>query len=196
MGAITNPYELYESFLKKSTSLNRILYSIRHQWDELHIPATYDDAGRFSHLIMFLSQVMAFEAFVARCLCDECGLTPRQVKRMGNMEVKIRSLLPGIDHDANLRAYVRDMSEAIELRHTWMHGCGDPALTVRGAGKETPKDIFDESPWDDLKWVDGHVWSKAARSLPDIARRIAERFGWTGHSCAGPEAASRDSTGP
>lgn len=185
MNPATNPYELYRSFLDKSTSLNRVLYPIRDRWKELGIPADYEDADRFNHLIMFLSQIMSFEAFVARCLRDECGLTPSQIRSLGSMETKIRVLLPGLDRDRRLAAAVAEVSWAFELRHTWMHGCGDPTLIVgatrmpRGRKrKAVPSDIFDDKPWNRLKWVDGHVWSKAATSLPQIAGKIAERFGW------------------
>jgi len=180
-----NPYQLYCSFVSKSDSLNRVLYAIHDCWGKLEIPANYEDANRFSHLIMFLSQIMAFEAFVARCLRDECGLTPRQIRDMGNVETRVRILLPGLSRDADLSARVAQISWAFEFRHTWMHGCGDPTLTTapgrgtkRGRKKSVPRDVFDVPPYNGLKWVDGHVWSKAAAALPRIAEKIAQRFGW------------------
>jgi hypothetical protein len=134
---------------------------------------------------MFLSEIMAFEAFVARCLRDECGLTPAKIRDMGSLETRVRVLLPGLDRDAELSTSVTEMSWAFELRHTWMHGCGDPTLTIAagrsGKGprrKSAPRDVFDVPPYGGLKWVDGHVWAKAAAVLPRIAEKIAQRFGW------------------
>ena len=180
-----NPYQLYSDFLEKSTLLNKVLYTIHSRWNTLGIPALpedYEHANRLSHIIMFLSQIMAFEAFLARCLRDECGLTPRQIKDMRNIEVRIRCLLPGIDRDAGLSDDVKRVRWAFDLRDTWMHGCGDPSLTIRGGRargdtreEAAPRDVLDHKLWE---WIDGDVWSETGALLPKIAGRIAERFGW------------------
>ena len=62
---------------------------------------TYDDANRLNHLFMFLAEIMAFEAYVSRCLCEKCNRTPRQLTGM-TMEQKLRKLLPNGDVDLHV----------------------------------------------------------------------------------------------
>ncbi len=40
MSGPPNPYQLYSAFLEKSTSLNRVLYSIKQRWSALEIPVS------------------------------------------------------------------------------------------------------------------------------------------------------------
>jgi hypothetical protein len=179
MDQSSNPYQFYHSFRDRSTSLNRALYSVCGRWHELGVAASYDDAVRFSHLVMFLSEIMAFEAFLGRCLRDQYGLSPKHIEEM-NVEVKIRVLLPDAGRDATLPERLKVVRWAFNLRNTWMHGCGDPELTVnrararRGAeGRNVPTDVFEAA-----EWVDSDVWSKAAAALTGLAESIATRFGW------------------
>jgi len=132
---------------------------------------------RFNHLLMFLARFMALEGFINGCLRDQKGFSVEEIAKMGeDVGQKLRHLAPCTASEARWRdELIPQVQAELQLRHAWMHGCGDDSLIKSAKLKRCriPRSVLDHDPVANRDWITGAVWAETASLLDQLAERIA-----------------------
>ena len=174
---LSDAYRRYRDFLDCSNIIDRMLSAypqIRTQQGD-HF---YQCAQKLNCLLTFLAQFMAFNAFVNFCLREQgigidyiCGMSLRQ---------KVEYLAPKTAADPGWPSHLLDQAEAeLELRHAWLHGCGDELLARRShvTKEHIPQSVLDLDPITCGDWITGPAWAETASLLNRLVEQIADELG-------------------
>jgi len=176
--SVAEAHRQHCEFVEWSDVLNRILNAypqIRQEQGEVF----WQWAQRFNHLLMFLARFMAFEGFVNGSLREKGFCVQAIADIGGDILQKISHVAPALAADPRWRDdLIPQVQAELQLRHAWMHGCGDDSLIRTAKLKRTriPQNVLDHDPVANRDWITGAVWSDTAGLLGQLVDSIASEL--------------------